>query len=179
MLALVTCHIFPPQSDTEKKLIPGTWLPGWQLAVFQSPRLHECGPADAHGNAQPFCMDKCIFRKKRLFCNLATRWNKILQFVPAFPIYGWLTWWCDFFPVGPAFEDHPREFGQKKVQPLDFLMPYIHRLIDQPPLNHNRQKLISCHCTSGSFQEKKSGPFWYDILFLAPYHAPGPSPTVC
>ena len=64
MLALVTCHIFPPQSDTEKKWIPGTWLPGWQLAVFQSPRLHECGPADAHGNAQPFCMDKCIFRKK-------------------------------------------------------------------------------------------------------------------
>ena len=36
MLALVTCHISPPQSDTEKKLIPGTWLPGWQLAVFQS-----------------------------------------------------------------------------------------------------------------------------------------------
>ena len=224
-------------------------------------------------------MDKCIFRKKRLFCNLATRWNKILQFVPAFPIYGWLTWWCDFFPVGPAFEDHPREFGQKKVQPLgfyfwhlrlglfkspffgwwswtyvvvpllqghlenhthsinckdncifskktcvlhlgarwhifswgltfryvlvnshlihppsnswlltlgilqtyplsesfmiDFLMPYIHRLIDQPPLNHNRQKLISCHCTSGSFPEKKSGPFlvWYFIP--GPISCPG------
>ena len=120
MLALVTCHIFPPSIWYGKKWIPGTWLPGWQLAVFQSPRLHECGPADAHGNAQPFCMDKCIFRKKRLFCNLATRWNKILQFVPSFPIYGWLTWWCDFFPVGPAFEDHPQEFGQKKVQPLGF-----------------------------------------------------------
>ena len=118
MLALVTCHIFPPSIWYGKKWIPGTWLPGWQLAVFQSPRLHECGPADAHGNAQPFCMDKCIFRKKRLFCNLATRWNKILQFVPSFPIYGWLTWWCDFFPVGSAFEDHPQEFGQKKVQPL-------------------------------------------------------------
>ena len=26
---------------------------------------------------------------------------------------------------------------------------------------------------------KKLGLFWYDILFLAPYHAPGPSPTVC
>ena len=118
MLALVTCHIFPPSIWYGKKWIPGTWLPGWQLAVFQSPRLHECGPADAHGNAQPFCMDKCIFRKKRLFCNLATRWNKILQFVPSFPIYGWLTWWCDFFPVGSAFEDHPQEFGQEKVQPL-------------------------------------------------------------
>ena len=25
-----------------------------------------------------------------------------------------------FFPVGPAFEDHPQEFGQKKVQPLGY-----------------------------------------------------------
>ena len=125
MLALVTCHIFPPSIWYGKKWIPGTWLPGWQLAVFQSPQLHECGPADAHGNAQPFCMDKCIFRKKRLFCNLATRWNKILQFVPSFPIYGWLTWWCDFFPVGSAFEDHPQEFGQKKVQPLGLYFWYL------------------------------------------------------
>ena len=117
MLALVTCHIFPPSIWYGKKWIPGTWLPGWQLAVFQSPRLHERGPADAHGNAQLFCMDKCIFRKKRLFCNLATRWNKILQFVPSFPIYGWLTWWCDFFPVGPAFEDHPQVFSQKSAAP--------------------------------------------------------------
>ena len=56
---------------------------------------------------------------------------------------------------------------------IDFLMPYIHRLIDQPPLNHNRQNLISCHCTSGSFQEKKSGPFlvWYFIP--GPISCPG------
>ena len=45
MLALVTCHIFPPSIWYGKKWIPGTWLPGWQLTVFQSPRLHECGPA--------------------------------------------------------------------------------------------------------------------------------------
>ena len=56
---------------------------------------------------------------------------------------------------------------------IDFLMPYIHRLIDQPPLNHNRQTLISCHCTSGSFREKKSGPFlvWYFIP--GPISCPG------
>ena len=56
---------------------------------------------------------------------------------------------------------------------IDFLMPYIHRLIDQPPLNHNRQKLISCHCTSGSFQEKKTWPFlvWYFIP--GPISCPG------
>ena len=56
---------------------------------------------------------------------------------------------------------------------IDFLMPYIHRLIDQPTLNHNKQKLISCHYTSGSFQEKKSGPFlvWYFIP--GPISCPG------
>ena len=120
MLALVTCHIFPPSIWYGKKWIPGTWLPGWQLAVFQSPRLHECGPADAHGNAQPFCMDTCIFRKKRLFCNLATRWNKILQFVPAFPIYGWLTWWCDFFP-GQPLKIIRENSAKKRSSPLDFI----------------------------------------------------------
>ena len=92
MLALVTCHIFPPQSDTEKNEFLAPDFPADSSQFFRVPRLHECGPADAHGNVQPFCVDKCIFRKKRLFCNLATRWNKILQFVPSFPIYGWLTW---------------------------------------------------------------------------------------
>ena len=66
MLALATCHIFTPSIWYGKTWIPGTWLPGWQLAVFQSPRLHECGPADAHGNAQPFCMDKLYFQQKNM-----------------------------------------------------------------------------------------------------------------
>ena len=35
MLALVTCHISPPSIWYGKKWIPGTWFPGWQLAVFQ------------------------------------------------------------------------------------------------------------------------------------------------
>ena len=35
MLALVTCHIFPPSIWYGKKWITGTWLPGWQLAVFR------------------------------------------------------------------------------------------------------------------------------------------------
>ena len=54
---------------------------------------------------------------------------------------------------------------------IDFLMPYIHRLIDQPPLNHNRQKLISCHCTSGSFQEK-IWAFFGMILYSWPHIMP-------
>ena len=111
----------PPLNLIRKKWIPGTWLPGWQLAVFQSPRLHECGPADAHGNAQPFCMDKCIFRKKRLFCNLATRWNKILQCVPSFPIYGWLTWWCDFFLWGQPLKIIHKNSAKRRSSPLDFI----------------------------------------------------------
>ena len=58
---------------------------------------------------------------------------------------------------------------------IDFLMPYIHRLIDQPPLNHNWQKLVPGHCTSGSFQEIKVwaflGKVWYS--FPGPRSCPG------
>ena len=35
--------------------------------------------------------------------------------------YGWLAWWCDFFPVGPTFEDHPHVFSQKRSSPLEFI----------------------------------------------------------
>ena len=39
-------------------------------------------------------------QKKHVFCNLGSRWHKILEFVPSCPISGWLAWRCDFFPVG-------------------------------------------------------------------------------
>ena len=122
MLALVTCHIFPLPIWYGKKWIPGTWLPGWQLAVFQSPRLHECGPADAHGNAQPFCMDKCIFRKKHLICNLATRWNKNSSICP---IISYL-WMVDlvmrlFFLWGQPLKIIHKNSAKKRPTPLDFI----------------------------------------------------------
>ena len=68
-----------------------------------------------------FFKDKCMFSKKPVFCILGARWHKIIEFVPSFPIYGWLAWWCDFFPVGPTFEDHPHVFSQKRSSPLEFI----------------------------------------------------------
>ena len=56
-----------------------------------------------------------------MFCILGAHWHKILEFVPSFPIYGWLAWWCDFFPVGPTFENHPHAFSQKRSSPLEFI----------------------------------------------------------
>ena len=56
-----------------------------------------------------------------MFWILGARWHKILEFVPSCPIYGWLAWWCDFFPVGPTFEDHPHVFSQKRSSPLEFI----------------------------------------------------------
>ena len=56
-----------------------------------------------------------------MFCILSAHWHKILEFVPSFTIYGWLAWWCDIFPVGPTFEDHPHVFSQKRSSPLEFI----------------------------------------------------------
>ena len=56
-----------------------------------------------------------------MLCNVGARWYKIIEFVPSCPIYGWLAWWCDFFLVGPIFEDHPHVFSQKRSSPLEFI----------------------------------------------------------
>ena len=194
MLALVTCHIFPPSIWYGKKWIPGTWLPGWQLAVFQSPRLHECSPADAHGNAQPFCMDKCIFRKKHLFFAIWPQNSSIC------PISSYL-WMVDlvmrFFSCGASLWRSSTRIRPKKgpapwilfltpaPRPLQVTFFWLVKLnicgctLLQGQMHFqqkhmfNRQKLISCPCTSGSFQEKKSGPFlvWYFIP--GPISCPG------
>ena len=85
-----------------------------QVTFFWLVKLKICG-------CTLFCKDKCIFSKKHMCCNLRARWHKILEFVPSCPICGWLAWWCDFFPVGPTFEDHPQVFSQKRSSPLNFI----------------------------------------------------------
>ena len=62
---------------------------------------------------------------------------------------------------------------------IDFLMPYIHRLIDQSPPITTDRNWFPVTVRQEAFRKKILGLFWYDILFLAPCHAPGPSPTVC
>ena len=120
MLALVTCHIFPPLNLIRKKM--NSWHLTSRLTArsFSESTASRVRTGRCPRQRATLLHGQMYLQEKRLFCNLATRWNKILQFVPSFPIYGWLTWWCDFFPVGPAFKDHPQEFGQKKVQPLGF-----------------------------------------------------------
>ena len=122
MLALVTCHIFPPSIWYGKKWIPGTWLPGWQLAVFQSPRLHECGPADAHGNAQPFCMDKCIFRKKTPVLQFGHTLEQNSSICPSISYL----WMVDlvmrfFFLWGQPLKIIHENSAKKRSSPLDFI----------------------------------------------------------
>ena len=168
----------PPLNLIRKKRIPGTWLPGWQFAVFQSPRVHGFTSAVRQmltAMRNPFPWTNVSSGKKRLFCNLATRWNKILQFVPSFPIYGWLTWWCVFFPVGPAFEDHPQEFGQKKVQPLGFYFWHLRLGLFKSPFFW-LVKLNICGCTllqgQMHFQQKNIcfviWARWHEILEFVP-----------
>ena len=68
--------------------------------------------------AYPLVLDKCIFRKKRPgFCNS----GHALEFVPSFPIYGWLTWWRNGFPkCGSSLWRSSTIFQSLKVQPLEF-----------------------------------------------------------
>ena len=63
------------------------------------------------------------------------------EFVPSFPIYGWLAWWCDFFPVGPTFE----EFSQKKgPAPWTWFLTPVPRPLEVTFL---LAKLNICVCT--------------------------------
>ena len=207
-------YLHPLQSDTEKNEFLAPDFPADSSQFFR-----------VHGNAQTFCMDKCIFRKKTpvlqfghtleqnssicpiisylwmvgLVMRFFFLWGQPLKIIhknsakkgPA-PWILFLTpaprpLQVTFFLAGEA--EHmwlypfarTHAFSVKKYMfcnlgftfMIDFLMPYIHRLIDQPPLNHNRQKLISCHCTSGNFLEKNSGPFLVWYFFPGPISCPG------
>ena len=102
-----------------KKVQPfGIYFWHLRLALFKSPCL--LGEAE-HMWLQPFARTNLFSEKKHTFCILSAHWHKILEFVPSFPIYGWLAWWCDFFPVGPTFGDHPHVFSQKRSSPLEFI----------------------------------------------------------
>ena len=124
MLALVTCHIFPPLNLIRKTWIPGTWLPGWQLAVFQSPRLHECGPADAHGNAQPFAWTNVSSGKNACFAIWPHVGTKFFNLSHHFlSMDGW-PGDAIFFLWGQPLKIIHKNSAKKKVQqssPLDFI----------------------------------------------------------
>ena len=114
MLALVTCHIFPPSIwYSEKK---GQYL----FCVFF-----------LRSDQSPF-----KFGAWYMFKFLATNLGNSTNLPVIRVIHDW-------FPDA------------------------LHTQTDRPTPPHNRQKLISCHCTSGSLQEKKYGPF------LVCYFIPG------
>ena len=102
-----------------KKVQPlGIYFWHLRLGLFKSPFL--VGEAE-HMWLQPFARTNLFSAKSHLFCIVGAHWHKILDFVPSFPICGWLAWWCDFFPVGPTFEDHQHVFSQKRSSPLELI----------------------------------------------------------
>ena len=122
MLALVTCHISPPSIWYGKKWILGTWLPGWQLAVFQGPRLHECGPADAHGNAQPFCTWTNVSSGKNacfaIWPHVGTKFFDLSQHFLSMD--GW-PGDAIFFLWGQPLKIIHENSAKKRSSPLDFI----------------------------------------------------------
>ena len=72
--------------------------------------------------------------KKHVFCNLGTRWHKILEFVSSCPIYGWRsTLWLRLnqklriglvmrlSPVGQPLQITRKYSAKKRSSPLDFI----------------------------------------------------------
>ena len=120
MLALVTCHIFPPLNLIRKK------MNSWHLTSRLTARSFSESTASRVRTGR--CPRQCAtLLHGQMYLQEKT---PVLQFGHALeqnssicPIISYL-WMVDlvmrFFPVGPAFEDHPQEFGQKKVQPLGF-----------------------------------------------------------
>ena len=68
----------------------------------------------------PLAWTNVSSEKNACFAIWAHVGTKFLNYVPSFPIYGWLAWWCDFFPVRATCEDHPQVFKQKNPAPCIF-----------------------------------------------------------
>ena len=161
MLALVTCHISPPSIWYGKKWIQEK-MNSWHLTSRLTARSFSEPTASRVRSGR--CPRQCatllhgqmysIFRKK----TPVLQFGHALEFVPSFPIYGWLTWWCDFFPVGPTFEDYPLVFSQKKVQPLGFYFWHLRLgLFKSPFLVGEAEHVWSVPLLQGQmyFQKKK------------------------
>ena len=162
----------PPSIWYGKKWIPGTWLPGWQLAVFQSPRLHGCGPADAHGNAQPFCMDKCTVSSGKNACFAI--WPR----VGICPIISYL-WMVDlvmrFFSCGASLWRSSTSIQSKKVQPLEFYFWHVRLGLLKSPFLVGEAEHVCLYpfARTTVFSAKKHvfcnlGARWHKILEFVP-----------
>ena len=93
----------------------------WNLFLTPVPRPLQVTFLVGEAEHCNFFQGQIYVQKKTVFCILGARWHKIIEFVTSFPIYGWLAWSCDFFPVGPTFENHPHVFSQKRSSPLEFI----------------------------------------------------------
>ena len=104
----------------------------------------------------PFRMDKCIFSKKHVFCILGARWHKIIEFVTSFQIYGWLAWWCDFFPCGANLWRSSACIKPKKVQPLGIYFWHLRLGLFKSPFWLVKLNICGCSLLLGQmyFQPK-------------------------
>ena len=119
------CDFFPvvPTFEDQPQVFNQKGPAPWILFLTPAPRPLEVtflvGEAE-HVCLYPFARTN-VFSAKNMYFAIWARWHKILEFVPLCPICGWLAWRCDFFLVGPTFEDHPQVFSQKRSSPLDFI----------------------------------------------------------
>ena len=119
MLALVTCHIFPPSIIRKK-------MNSWHLTSRLTARsFSECTASRVRSGRCPrqcatLLHGQIVFQeKKRLFCNLGAMTQN--SWIRSIMSYLWMIGLeMRLFSCGPTFEDYPQVFSQKKVQPLGF-----------------------------------------------------------
>ena len=120
MLALVTCHIFPPSIWYGKNEFLAPDFPADSSQFFR-----------VHGFTSAVRQMPTAMRNPFAWTNVSSGKNACFAFGHTLeqnssicPIISYL-WVVDlvmrFFPVGPAFEDHPQVFSHKRSSPLNFI----------------------------------------------------------
>ena len=69
----------------------------------------------------PLAWTNVSSEKNACFAIWAHVGTKFLNYVPSFPIYGWLAWWCDFFLWGQSVKIIRKYSSKKNPAPCIFL----------------------------------------------------------
>ena len=121
VMRLFSCgaNLWRSSASIQQKKVPAPWI----LFLAPAPRPLEVtffGWWSWTSVVVPLLQGQMYFQKETPVLQFGRVDTKFLNSSHHVYICGWLAWRCDFFPLGPTFENYPQVFSQKKVQPLGF-----------------------------------------------------------